>query len=474
MQIPFVGQAYQSRSVPVSAQVCINWYPEVEPQDARAVIVLQSASGIQEFANIGVSDVDFIRGMRYSEQLELLFVVSGSTLYKIDANSSITPIAGTIAGSSQVAMSDNGYQVGIATGTSYQLYNNATNVLSTVLTSGAENIPARDIGFLDGRFILMTEGQRFYITSPNAGETVNALDFSDVEGNPDALAGMLVANRRIWFFGTDSFDVYFNSVQLAALGDFPIARVDGAMKNGFGLCGLFGKVAQDDICYWCSNDGRIYRMNGYTPERISHYGVENMISTYPTLSDCQANEWTENGHRFVSFSFPSGNATWVYDISINMWHQRASGLSLDIWDAGIIEECWDKRTIVGSRSDDILGELNSDIFTEYGESMKCKRTTAVIHSGQNQVFTSRLELVMEAGKSQSGEDAKVGLRWSNDGGFTWGNWLFKSLGEIGEYYKRVVWYCLGASVARVYDVEITDNVPRTLIDCVAEIELGDV
>jgi hypothetical protein len=472
VKLPFIGQAYENRSIPVSSQRCVNWYPEIEPESARNVITLQAVSGTKLFLDIAESDLDFIRGMRFSHQLQLLYVVSGNELYEIQENG-VKTLRGTIPGSAAVIMSDNGRQIGIVNTLQYQVYDSTTTTLSNVLDSGGGPLVARDIGFLDGRFILMTQDQRYFITAPNDALTVDALDFDDVEGNPDALTGLLVANRRIWFGGENSYEHYFDSQQLAAAGEFPIARVDGGSQNGYGLAGLLAKVVQDSAPYWCSNDGRIYRTNGYLPERISNFGIENSIRSYPDISDCEASEWTENGHRFVAFSFPAGGETWVYDTTSNMWHQRSTGLSGGIWDVNFTETAWN-RVIVGSRSSDKLGELDLDTFTEYGESMKARRTSPVIHSNQNIVFTDRLELVMEMGRASINENAQLGLRWSDDGGVTFGNWVFESLGLIGEYQNRVVFWSLGQSVNRVYDLQITDDVRRTLIDCVVEAEVGDI
>lgn len=472
LKIPFIGQAYQNRSIPVSSQRCINWYPELEPEEARNVITLQAVSGTNLFLDIAVSDIDFIRGMYFSHQLQLLYVVSGNELYEVQENGAST-LRGTIPGSAAVIMSDNGFQIGIANSLQYLVYDSSTEILSNVLDSGGGPLVIRDIGFLDGRFILMEQDQRYFITAPNDALTVNALDFDEVEGNPDALAGLVVANRRIWFGGEDSFENYFDSPQLAAAGEFPIARVDGGSKNGYGLAGLLAKVVQDSAPYWCSNDGRIYRMNGYSAERISHFGVENSIRTYPSITDCEASQWTENGHRFVAFSFPAGGETWVYDATSGMWHQRSSGLDGGIWDVNFVETAWN-RVIVGSRSSDKLGELDLDTFTEFGASMKARRTTPVIHAQQNVIFYGRLELLMESGRSSINDGAQAALRWSDDGGVTFGNFVFESLGKIGEYQNRLVWYGLGDAVNRVYDLQITDDVRRTLIDSVAEVEVGEV
>jgi len=474
VQLPFIGQAYENRAIPVSNQLCINWYPETESPDSRNVITLQSVSGVKIFVDINVSSQDHIRGMHFSEQLQLLYVVAGNTLYDV-TSAGVKTSRGTIPGATDVIMADNGTQLGIANGIAYLVYTAATTTLATVQDSGSNDLVVSDIGFLDGRFILMIKDtQKFFITAVNAAQTVTSTDNAEVIANPDNLAGLLVADRRIWFFGTSSYDVYFDSQSAAAQGIFPMIRADGAAKNGYGLASLHGKVVQDGTPYWCSNDGRIYRANGFSPERISHYGIENTLRKYSKISDCQATQWTENGHRFVQFSFPAGGESWVFDATQGMWHQRSSGLVEEISDVNYVQECWDKRKICGHRTEDKTGEFDLDIFTEYGASMKVRRTSPIAHANQNIIFYNRLEPVFEAGKAQAGENPQVALRWSDDAGVSWGNYIFATLGKIGKYAWRTVFYSLGSASNRVFDLQITDNVPRTLIDVVVEVEVGEV
>jgi len=60
-----------------------------------------------------------------------------------------------------------------------------------------------------------------------------------------------------------------------------------------------------------------------------------------------------------------------------------------------------------------------------------------------------------------GADPQVMLRFSDDGGHTWSNEHWKSMGKIGQYYKRVIWRRLGMTTKlrdRVYEVSGTDPV----------------
>ena len=467
MKIPFVGQAYESRSIPINSQKCVNWYTEIESPEARTPISLQTVSGQSEFINEGGGAIN---GLHFNTKLQLAFFVKNRVAAHVDINGVVTEL-GTIDGFGNVAISDNGDQVGFATGVNYHVWDDALG-LTDVKIGGVDTLPARDITFQNGRFIIpATDTQQVYVTDVNDARTIGGLSFGEANASPDDAVGALSVNGRLWVWGENSYDTFYD----AGILPFPYIRVDTGNSKGFGLAGTFAKTSQDAMAYWCSTDKRIYRSSGGLPQRISHFGVENSIRQYSTIADCEATEWTENGHRFVAFSFPSANATWVFDATSGMWHERASGVALNVWDSKFVTFAWEGRNITASRSEARLGLLNLDLFTEFGDSMKSLRTAPVVADGQRPVFTSRLELVMEVGRvERQAEEPKVLLSWSDDGGNTFGNKLFGSLGKIGEYYQRIVWFRLGRAVNRVYKLEITDDVRRTLLECDVEGDVGDI
>jgi hypothetical protein len=53
------------------------------------------------------------------------------------------------------------------------------------------------------------------------------------------------------------------------------------------------------------------------------------------------------------------------------------------------------------------------------------------------------------------------LRWSDDGGHTWSNEHWTSIGRVGEYVHRAFWRRLGMTLKlrdRVYEISGTDPV----------------
>jgi hypothetical protein len=81
-------------------------------------------------------------------------------------------------------------------------------------------------------------------------------------------------------------------------------------------------------------------------------------------------------------------------------------------------------------------------------------------------YTSAPTMVIVGG----GYDPQAVLDWSDDGGHTWSNQYWKSLGKIGEYKKRLKWNRLGMSKNRVYRVTISDPVKVSILAAYAEIE----
>ena len=69
--------------------------------------------------------------------------------------------------------------------------------------------------------------------------------------------------------------------------------------------------------------------------------------------------------------------------------------------------------------------------------------------------------ILLADSGTQGVDPQVMLRFSDDGGHTWSNERWASMGRIGQYSKRVIFRRLGMTTKlrdRVYEVSGTDPV----------------
>jgi hypothetical protein len=98
--------------------------------------------------------------------------------------------------------------------------------------------------------------------------------------------------------------------------------------------------------------------------------------------------------------------------------------------------------------------------------LKALRRGAVIHDDRKLIFHHTLEIEFEAGvgiETGQGDDPQAMMRWSDDGGHTWGNEHWANIGKIGEYARRARWNKLGRSRNRIYEVSISDPVKRVIV-----------
>ena len=67
-------------------------------------------------------------------------------------------------------------------------------------------------------------------------------------------------------------------------------------------------------------------------------------------------------------------------------------------------------------------------------------------------------------------DRKVEICYSKDGGYNWSNWREYSLGDLGEYSRRIRINRLGRGRQWVFRIRVSSPVKRDLYGAVAYIE----
>jgi hypothetical protein len=567
---PILGSSYVTRSPNAADSRMVNLFPEVIPEGGKEAAWLQRAPGLRFIASIGLGP---IRGLWtfYSDEVgsttgskvNYAYVVSGETLYRLDSEWGSTAI-GTIAGSTQVNMTDNGRQMFIADGDNGYIYNstynrttfNTTNTSTTV--SGGDTtyvypgqpvsgtgIPtgatvasvtnattfvlsaaatatntgvtltfspflttlttpfagAVGCGFLDGWFVFNQPDSQIFWVLDSTSTTLDPLYFASAEGSPDNLVTLIVDHREIWLFGTNSVEVWYD----AGLPDFPMARIQGAF-NEIGCLAAYSVAKLDNGLFWLGTDQRgngiVYRSKGYSGERVSTHAVEWQIQQYSNLSDAVGYTYQQDGHSFYVLNFPTANTTWVYDVATGAWHERA-GWENDAFTRtrGNCQLNFNNEILIGDYRAGELYAYDPTVYSEAGTTQKWLRSWRALPTGQNNLTRTTqhsLQLDCQAGVGISGADysylddgylatedsnliitedgnyimtqgalpepgvnAQVMLRWSDDGGHTWSNEHWRSMGKIGQTGYRTIWRRLGMTLKlrdRVYEISGTDPV----------------
>jgi len=478
MRVPLVGGAYQSRSLNMNAQRCVNLFPEVD-KTSRHVIGLYGTPGKVLRLTLPTSPV---RALFTGETY--LYAIGGNTAYYIDTNWSATSMGTLNTSTGVVSIDQNLTQLVLVDGTNGYTSTLPTGAVTQIADADFTQTPSR-VTVFDGYAIVDNVGtEKFYISAINDATSWDALDFASESGKPDDILSLIADHRELILLGAQTSGIWENSGN----SDFPISRktfLEQGCAAKHAVCkadgGVFFIGSSD------RGDSIVYRLVGYNLERISTHAIENAISGYSTISDATAWAHEEEGHTFIVFTFPTGNATWVYDIAASaaagqpMWHERAymnqatSALGRDL---ASCHAFFNRFHVVGDYNSGKIYTLDLDTYTDNAEYIKRLRSfgTSVDNrvyevsmtdpvkcvllggdlkttKGVDRNFHHRLQVLMETGVglvSGQGSDPQVTLRYSNDNGHTWSNELWGSAGlytggggNLGEYQKRVIFRRLG-------------------------------
>lgn len=469
MKTPILGGSYTARTVNAAVSRMVNLFPEAIPEGGKGPAFLSRCPGLVKKATVGIGP---IRGLH--EFGGYAYAVSGQGLYKISPSYSATLI-GTISGSGSVSMSDNGTQLFIACNPSGCIYNASTGILASI--SDVDFPGAVTVGYIDGYFVFNEpDSQKVWVTSLLDGTAIDPLEYASAEGSPDRVVAISVTHREVWIFGSSSVEVWYNSGSL----DYPLTRISGAFIET-GCVAAYSIAQLDNTLFWLGSDNRgsgiVFKASGYGAVRVSNHAIESAILEYESVDDAIAYSYQQGGHSFYVLTFPTDGKTWCYDVATNEWHERAG--FLDGQFTRHRSNChvhFNRENIVGDYNSGDLYAFDLNTFADDIYEQKWLRSWRALPTGGSNldsVIHGHLQIDFEAGVGLStgqGDNPQVMLRWSDDGGHTWSNEHWRSIGKIGEYSAKAIWRRLGRSYDRVYEISGTDPVGINIMG--AEITAG--
>jgi hypothetical protein len=463
MKTPILGSSYVTRSINAADARMVNLFPEIVPEAGKEPAFLNRAPGLNLLNTIGNGP---IRGLwAFSSNDGTGFVVSGTQLFKID-NAYTPTLIGNVSGTGPVSMADNGTQLFIACNGPSFIYNANTNVFGQI--TDPDFFGAVTVAYLDGYFVFNEpNSQKMWVTAFLDGTSIDPLEFQQTAASPDGLVAVVANFREVWAFGTNSIEVWSDTAAL----DFPLERIPGAF-NELGCAAPYSIAKMDNSLFWLGRDRRgqgiVYRANGYAGQRISTHAVEWQIQQYSDLTDAIGYTYQQDGHNFYVLIFPTANTTWVYDAATQAWHERA-GFTNGAFTRhrSNCQMSFNNKIVVGDFENGNIYSFDLEDYSDNGQIQKWLRSWRALPTGQNNLKRTAqhsLQLDCESGTGLNlgqGSDPQVMLRWSDDGGHTWSNEHWVSIGKIGEYYRRAIWRRLGMTLKlrdRVYEVSGTDPV----------------
>lgn len=498
--LPIANGFYVSDSLPISAQRCVNWQPNVVQTSSITDANLFVTPGLIELAK--VSDIKSCRGAHVMN--EIPYFVIGQNLYRLNrvvvdgVDTFTTDDLGTIDGVERVTIADNGLEMcivakpdALTVGRSY-IFTDDPDTLTQITDINFDG-PAGSVVYIDGFFnFIRTDGKKFF-NSPLASGLgpYDPLDFSTASADPDQIRVQAIFKNQLYIIGSETIEIFRNIGRSPA----PFQRIQGAV-NDLGIFAVQSIQLFSDALIFVggsvNQSPAIWVVVGAGKKKISTISIDNELSKLTSDQVSRVFSWTyaESGAFFYGLTLP--NTTFVYDSINQRWHERQTITAGDParYRVSHMVTAYG-RILVGDLEDGRIGQLQEGTYTEYDDLVRRFVTSQPFDNSGKPLFVGSIEAVCEAGVGltsnasvnindellglssavEAGIDPLITLAWSDDGGRNFIGFRSRSMGKKGEFKRRQIWRKLGRFPrSRVLLFEVTSPTKATLIKVEADVQ----
>lgn len=399
--LPFANGFYESDSLPLSAQDCVNWFPHIPDEPALSPAVLFQTPGIYQVATSGTSGTQINRGAKAIGETGRPYFVQGQNLYRLNADNTLVSL-GTIAGSGRVSIADNGTQMMLLVpgGKGYIFTENPDTLVEITDSDFLANGKPQHVEFVDGYFVCTTDEKKFIISALNDGKAWNSLDFGSAESSPDGVVTPFVYRNQLFIGGERSTEAFSN----VGGADFPFQRTGLFLDEG--IRAPFSVVSAKNAVMFVGagkNEGPgVYELRDNATQKISTKAIDRLLQALneEELATVFAWFYSQRGHFFTGFVLP--DTTIVYDSSTGKWHERQSRIQ----NGGIYTTVpWRVNSLVtvagltyaGDSQDGRIGIVDLDTYDEYTADVVRAAATMPFQNTMRPFFVTQLEMTVESG-----------------------------------------------------------------------------
>lgn len=469
----FCGPSGASQSQMANPSRLVNWYVQtVGPRK-----VLYPTPGLNEFATAPESPGRGIISQAIGLD-ERVFAVIGSALYELFADGTKVN-RGTVATdgnpASMVTNGDGGDELLIVSGGNGYIFTLSTNVLTSEVTDVTQ------CGMIDGFFVALDNAtSTLKISDLFDGTTWDPLQIAQRSTAPDPWRALIVKYPRIWLIGEHTGDLWYNT----GASPFPFAPIPN-LQIPYGIEAPFTLQVVGPAVMWLSHnqngDGQVIECLGTTPTVVSTETFEDAVRQYSTVDDAVAYSYQELGHEFYVINFPTAGATWAYDRTEGLWHERGSydptsGM-YTIWAPQFHTHAFGKHLVLTADTGAVYDQSVAFTTDAEGDLIRRLRIPPLLpNTEQRKQYINSVEVVFEAGitpvTSGQGEDPLFTMRMSHNAGKTWSNERSRSAGVQGDYTARARWMNFGSGRNNVPELTVTDPIPLRVIDGLVDYRQG--
>lgn len=376
-----------------------------------------------------------------------------------------TTIESINVSSGTITMSDN------ATSTTGAVTITCTLASFGVISDPGFEPPSR-WAFIDGWLIANRVGTQEFCTSSPTPYTLifDPLFFALKDSSSDQLMSLQEINRQLWLVGERASEMWFT----APAANFGFQRIPGAAPP-IGTSATHSLAQCGDSLVWLGRtpqgENIVVKSQQYGWTRVSTHAIEKAISSYPLVSDAFGFGYEEEGHLFYLLTFPTADVTWCLDLTTGMWHQRLSYDSNTGQFHRHRSSCFanfQNLRLVGDYQSGQIHQMSRQVYDDAGEPLVALRRCPHLWSKEDRkrIFLSALQIEFAPGvglQSGQGSDPQAMLKWSDDGGATFGTEHWTTIGKAGRTKNRAMWRRLGQARDRVFEVRLTDPVCRDVV-----------
>jgi hypothetical protein len=330
------------------------------------------------------------------------FAVIGDALWEIDVRRVATN-RGTVAIDANPATicsnGDFGSQLFVTSGGNGYIFDLTANTLTQI---PALNGLATMGGFLDGYFLAFDGNtSTVYISDLNdhlLWET--GLQKVQRSAMPDRWLAMKVVGRFIWMLGEQTSEIWYDKGDLV-----PLALYPGAQVIQYGIKAPFSPAIIGNYIIWLSQtaSGKVCVClgAGVTAQVISTPALDTALYTYTDADKAIGDAYSDRGHTFYLIGFDDNHITWCFDLETKLWHERGTWkpdeFRYDAWRPRFYAYAFGEHRMLDVQSRAVF-RMSADITTDAdGSFIRRMRRTPAIVSGNDRIFYSSLELLMEPG-----------------------------------------------------------------------------
>jgi hypothetical protein len=467
----FIGGSHVAQAPALCHERTVNFYVERLQGRGKTDGALYPAPGFEAFSS-QVSGES--RGRAIFEENGVLYAVVGGSWVSIDNLGAITTLGAVVEGGAGspariTSNGDAGGQLFLTSGRKGYVHEIGVPGITEVLSSDAFQCDNLD-GFV---FVLDDLGSALYVSALNNCTVFPAYKVRDARSDP--WRAFKVLDSLVYLAGEKSTDIWYN----AGASPFPLAQ-HSAGAIPYGIAAPASMAIVGNALMWlarsASGIGQVLMVRGSSAQEVSTHPLRVAIEYYRehfTIEDAEGEAFEYLGHQFYLLTFPTAQATWVFDLATGEWVEWLTWLvdegRYTAWRANWHCVAFGQHLFLDRLGNKVWRIDPASALDITGTALRRLRQAPELFADGARLTIDEFTLLVETGvgptpAANTDPPPYVTLNYSRDHGKTFPPASGpKSLGRPGEYRTNVTWNRLGTGRGWTPQVVCSENYPLKIL-----------